>query len=107
MSLRMSGSPKPLQWKEWHLPCILEPPPECRGNGCLGKQYIGAQFIRREIELHMVMLIGIVTMSSLVWVLTVCLARESDAERRRTSTPSAKDFSPSLTVIRENLKLAA
>jgi hypothetical protein len=55
----------------------------------------------------MVMLIGIVTMSSLVWVLTVCLARESDAERRRTSTPSAKDFSPSLTVIRENLKLAA
>lgn len=68
---------------------------------------MGAQFIRREIELHMVTLIGIVTMSSLVWVLTSCLARESDAERRRTSTSSAKGFSPSFTVSRENLKLAA
>ncbi len=36
--------------KQRHLLCSLEPPPECRGNGCLGKQDIGAQFIRREIE---------------------------------------------------------
>ncbi|MDP3091673.1 MAG: hypothetical protein Q8N04_13410 [Nitrospira sp.] len=55
----------------------------------------------------MVTLIGIVTMSSLVWVLTFCLARESDAERRRMSTLSAKDFSPSFAVSREDLKLAA
>lgn len=55
----------------------------------------------------MVTLIGIVTMSTLVWVLASCLARESDAERRRTSLPSAKDFSPSFTADRQNLKLAA
>ena len=55
----------------------------------------------------MVTLIGIVTMSSLVWVLASSLARESDAERRRTSLPSAKDFSPHFAVSRENLKLAA
>jgi hypothetical protein len=55
----------------------------------------------------MVMLIGIVTMCSLVWVLASSLARESDAERRRTSLSSAKDFSPRFTVNRENLKLAA
>ncbi len=55
----------------------------------------------------MVTLIGLVTMSSLVWVLTFCLARESDAERRRTSSPPAKDFTPSFTVSREDLKLAA
>ena len=55
----------------------------------------------------MVTLIGIVTMSSLVWVLVSSLARESDAERRRTSLPSAKDLSPRFTVNRENLKLAA
>jgi len=55
----------------------------------------------------MVTIIGIVTMTSLVWVLASCLARESDAERRRTSLPSAKDFSPHFTVSRENLKLAA
>lgn len=55
----------------------------------------------------MVTFIGIVTMSSLVWVLASCLARESDAEKRRTSIPSAKDFSPSFTASRENLKLAA
>lgn len=55
----------------------------------------------------MVTLIGIVTMSSLVWVLTSCLGRESDAERRRTSMSSVKNFSPSLAVSRESLKLAA
>lgn len=55
----------------------------------------------------MVTLIGIVTMSSLVWVLAYSLAGESDAERRRTSLPSAKDFSPRVTVSRENLKMAA
>lgn len=55
----------------------------------------------------MVTFIGIVTMSSLVWVLTSCLAKEIDAERRRTSVSSAKNFSPSLTVSRESLKLAA
>lgn len=55
----------------------------------------------------MVTLIGIVTMSSLVWVLASCLARESDAERRRTNVSSVKDFSPSFTAGRENLKLAA
>lgn len=55
----------------------------------------------------MVTLIGIVTMSMLVWILASCMARESDAEKRRMSMLSAKDFSPSLTDHRENLKLAA
>ena len=55
----------------------------------------------------MVAVIGIVTMSSLVWVLASSMARESDAERRRMSMPSAKDSSPSFTASRENLKLAA
>ena len=55
----------------------------------------------------MVTLIGIVTMSALVLVLVSCLARESDAEKRRTSLPSAKDFSQGFTASRQNLKLAA
>jgi hypothetical protein len=55
----------------------------------------------------MVTLIGIVTMSALVWVLASCLARESDAERRRTSMSPAKDFPPSFTAGPQNLKLAA
>lgn len=55
----------------------------------------------------MVTLIGIVTMSALVLVLASCLGRESDAEKRRTSLPSAKDFSPGFTASRQNLKLAA
>lgn len=55
----------------------------------------------------MVTVIGIVTMGALVWVLASCLARESDAERRRMSMSSAKNFPPSFTAERQNLKLAA
>lgn len=61
----------------------------------------------KGVRLFMVTLIGIATMSTLVWVLASCLARESDAERRRASAPSAKAFAPSLTDSREDLKLAA
>ena len=71
------------------------------------QQFTGVEPLKGRQGLYMVTLIGIVTMSSLVWVLVSSLARESDAERRRTNLPSAKDLSPRFTVNRENLKLAA
>ena len=40
----------------------------------------------------MIMVIGIVTMSTLVWLLVSCLAGESDAKRRRTGLSPRTGF---------------
>ena len=57
----------------------------------------------------MVMIIGLVTMTALVWVLASSLARESDAEKRRVVN-GLSEYKPSsitLTEFREPLKKAA
>jgi len=51
----------------------------CRAVGCFP--------LGRRCE--MVMMIGFVTMGTLVWVLATCMARESDAAKRRGSAVPA------------------
>jgi hypothetical protein len=58
-------------------------------------------------EGYMVMMIGIVTMTALVWVLASSMARESEAERRRVSMPFGSGLSPTLTDVHETVKEAA
>lgn len=42
----------------------------------------------------MVMIIGFLTMGALVWVLVFCLARESEADKRRMSELAEPLFPP-------------
>ena len=55
----------------------------------------------------MVTMIGLVTMTALVWVLVDSLARESDAEKRRVGIGSEDGLPPSLTDRREPVQEAA
>ena len=55
----------------------------------------------------MVIMIGLVTMGALVWVLTSGMARESDAEKRRVSTPSEPGFPALLNEVGEKIMQAA
>lgn len=55
----------------------------------------------------MVMMIGLVTMTALVWVLASSMTRESEAEKRRMSMPSGYGLPPTLTDVRETVKEAA
>lgn len=55
----------------------------------------------------MIMMIGLVTMTALVWVLASSMARESEAERRRRGGPIEYDLSPTLTDVNETRNEAA
>lgn len=49
----------------------------------------------------MVIVIGIVTMSALLWVLAYSMARESEAEKRRVSMSSERGLPITLIDVRE------
>lgn len=55
----------------------------------------------------MVTMIGLVTMTALVWVLVDSLARESDAEKRRVGMGSEEGPPPTLIDGRESVRKAA
>lgn len=55
----------------------------------------------------MMMIIGLVTMTALVWVLASSLARESEAEKRRVNKLSGYGPSSTLTEVHAPLKEAA
>lgn len=55
----------------------------------------------------MVTMIGLVTITALVWVLIDSLARESDAERRRVKMESEDGRTPALNDGREPAQEAA
>jgi hypothetical protein len=55
----------------------------------------------------MVMVIGLTTMSVLVWALASSMARESDAEKRRVTARSGRGFPATGAVDGANKKQAA
>lgn len=55
----------------------------------------------------MVMMIGLITMSILVWALASSMARESDAEKRRVTARSGRGFPATGAVDRANNRQAA
>jgi hypothetical protein len=55
----------------------------------------------------MVAVIGVVTVSGLIWVLASTLARESDAERRRASLPESRSLVANVAECQQKLPLAA
>lgn len=58
-------------------------------------------------EGEMVTMIGLVTMTVLIWVLASSLARESDAEKRRVGMGSEDSPPPARTDDREPVQEAA
>ncbi len=54
----------------------------------------------------MVVIIGCVTMTALVWVLASSMERESEAEKRRASRPSRSNRVPTFTDVHETAKAA-
>jgi hypothetical protein len=55
----------------------------------------------------MIVMIGIVAMTALVWVLAYSMACESAAEKRRMHLSAEQDISPAPTDVRENMRHAA
>ena len=55
----------------------------------------------------MVMMIGLVTMTALVWLLVNSLARESDSERRRVGMESEERASATHTDVLDTVQDAA
>ncbi|MFO0706340.1 MAG: hypothetical protein U0412_05765 [Nitrospira sp.] len=55
----------------------------------------------------MVTVIGFAAVGGLIWVLATSLARECDAERRRTNRPESRVLASTVTEQQQNLPLAA